>query len=265
MHRSIDDVEYLVRSAHRVTALGALARRPQSRRDLRTMTDVSQSTIGRTLREFEERNWIRRDGNEYEATELGAFVAAAMEDVLDRVETERSLRDVWEWLPGVDSGFSLDLCSDAVITIANADDPYRPVNRFLELVAGTDRIRFVGFDVAILEPCRDELEREIVEGGTETEAIVPSRVARYSRTTTPKQFASVLESGNLTVRVHDDLPPYGVMLFDERVAIAGYDRDNVTVRVLIDSDGDQFREWAESLYGRYRRQDPTTAIGTDSE
>jgi DNA-binding MarR family transcriptional regulator len=39
------------------------------------MTDVSQSTIGPTLRAFEARNWVRRIGQHYEATRLGVFVA----------------------------------------------------------------------------------------------------------------------------------------------------------------------------------------------
>jgi len=57
----LDDIEFLARSDHRVTALDALATRPQSRTDLRELTGVSRSTVGRTLREFEARRWIRRE------------------------------------------------------------------------------------------------------------------------------------------------------------------------------------------------------------
>jgi predicted transcriptional regulator len=78
---AIGDVAFLTRSGHRVSALVALAERPRSRAALRELTGVSASTIGRTLGEFERRNWIRRDGHEYEATQLGAFVAAAMREV----------------------------------------------------------------------------------------------------------------------------------------------------------------------------------------
>ena len=255
----LDDVEFLARSDHRVIALAALARRPQSRADLLAMTGVSQSTIGRTLRAFEERNWIRRTGNHYEATQLGAFVATGMRELIDRLETERPLRDVWQWLPSEANGFTIEIVSDAVVTVAEIDDPYRPVNRFLSLLRETDRFRFVGFDLALLEPCKDELCRRIVDG-MRAEIIDPPSVVTHVRSTYPERFAEALESGNLTVRVHDDLPPYGVGIFDDRIAISGYDPTSGTVKVLIDTDVPEAREWAESIYGSYRRELPTLAL-----
>jgi len=255
----LEDVVFLARSEHRVTALVATARRPQSRRDLRTMTEVSQSTIGRTLRELEDRRWIRREGGQYEATALGATVAAGVQDLLEIVDTERRLRDVWEWLPPEESGFTVDMCTDAVVTVADADDPYRPVTRFTELLEGTGRFRFAGLDVAMLEPCKDELCSQI-QDGLDAELINPPRVARYIRSTCPEQFSETLASGNLTVRIHDGLPNYGVSIFDDRVAISGYDPDSVTVRVLVDTDAPAAREWAESVYEDYRRQLPTVAL-----
>lgn len=261
---ALDDVEFLARSQHRVTALAALARRPQSRADLRAMTQVSQSTIGRTLREFEKRNWIKRDGRQYETTELGSFVALAISDVIDRVETERTLRDVWEWLPSEASGFTIDMCANATVTVAKADDPYAPVNRFLELLRDTDEFRFLGFDVALLEPCKDELCQRILDG-MQAELINPPRVAKYIRQSHPEQFSSALESGNLTVRLHDDLPSYGVSLFDDHVAISGYDPDSVMVRVLVDTSDEEAREWAESIYNFYQHETPTIPLETPAE
>lgn len=260
----LDDIEYLARSEHRVTALTALARRPQSRADLLTMTGVSQSTIGRTLRAFEERRWIRRDGRHYEATQLGAFVAAGIEELIERLEAEQKLRDIWHWLPTETSGITVEMCSDAVITTAESDDPYRPVNRFLSLLRETDRFRFVGFDLALLEPCMEELCQRIIDG-MEAEIIDPPNVVEYVRSTHPERSIEALESGNLTLRVHDDLPPYGIGIFDDRVAISGYDPDSGTVRVVIDTDTSEAREWAESTYRSYRRENPTVALETSTE
>ncbi len=255
----LDDVEYLARSDHRVTALAALARRPQSRADLLAMTGVSQSTIGRTLREFENRNWLRRDGKHYEATQLGAFVAVGMWDLIERVETEQQLRDIWHLLPGDDRDFSIELCADATVTVATADDPYRPVNRFMALVRKTDRLRFAGFEVALLEPCKDEFCR-LVREGMQTEVVDPPNVVTYIRSTYPEEFEETLASGNLTIRVHDDLPRYGVGILDDRVAIAGYDPDSGTVQALVDTTDPAAREWAESEYEAYRRETPTVGL-----
>jgi predicted transcriptional regulator len=249
---AIGDISYLVRSEHRVTVLEALAERPRTRSELRELTGVSSSTIGRTLREFDERCWIRRTDHEYEATQLGGFVAAGITSLIDRLETERRLRDVWHWLPGDIRELRPETLSDAVVTVAAVDDPYRPVNRFVDLLRETERFRFVGFDLGLLEPCRDELCDRIIDG-METEIIDPPAVARYIRTTYPEKSDRTLASGNLTVLLHEELPAYGVFLFDDRVGICGYNPGSGTVRLLIDTDSTAVREWAKATYESYRR------------
>lgn len=255
----IDDIAYLARSEHRVTTLIDMAVRPRSRSELWEAAGVSSSTIRRTLREFEDRGWIQRDEYRYETTPLGAFIASAMADLIDRFETERQLRDVWQWLPGEENDFTIEMCTGAVVTRADADDPYGPVNRFMALVREAETFRFAGIDVALLEPCKEELCQQIVDG-MEAEIIEPPRVAQYIRTTCPELFSEALDSDNLTVRLHDDLPPYGVGIIDDRIAICGYDADSASVRVLVDNAGSDLREWAESVFATYWRQTPTVPI-----
>ncbi|QLG28888.1 MarR family transcriptional regulator [Halorarum halophilum] len=249
----LDDIEYLARSEHRVTVLTALADRPRSRSDLLENTGSSASTIGRTLRQFEERRWIRRDGHRFTTTELGGFVAAGIRELIDRIETEQRLRDVWRWLPTETSGFTVEMVSDAVVTNAGADNPYGPVNRFVSLLRETDRFRFVGYDVALLEPCKDELSRRIVDG-MDTEVIDPPNVARYILSRYEEHCSEPLESGNLLVRLHDDVPSYGLSLFDDRIAISCHNPDSGTVQALLDTDASAAWEWAESTYESYRRE-----------
>lgn len=260
----MDDIGYLTRAEHRVPTLVALTVRPRSRSELWEMTGVSSSTIRRTLRKFEERRWIRRNGYRYEATELGAYVAEAMADLIERVETERKLRDVWQRLPSEDAGFSIDMCTNATVTVATADDPYCPVNRFLSLVEGTDRYRFLGCDLALIEPCMADISRKIVDG-MEAEVIETPSVVSYVRSTHGERLSEALQSGNLTIQVHDDLPPYGVGLFDDRIAVSGYDPDNGTVQVLVDTDAAEAREWAESTFESYRRRTPTISLESIGE
>lgn len=257
----IDDIAYLARSEHRAPTLVALTVRPRSRSELWEMAGVSSSTIRRTLREFEDRSWIRREGYQYEVTQLGAYVASAMAELIERVDTERNLRDVWQWLPGEDDGFTIQMCADAVVTVADADDPYRPVGRFTTLLQTTDRFRFAGLDVALLEPCKDELCERILDG-MDTEFLTRPRVVKYIRSTSPDLFAEALESGNLDVRLPDDLPAFGVGILDDRIVICGHDPDSVTVRVLVDTDTPDAREWAEEQYARYRRQTPMVPLET---
>lgn len=64
----LEDIAYLARSEHRVPTLVALTVRPRSRSELWEMAGVSSSTIRRTLTEFENRGWVRKEGYKYEAT-----------------------------------------------------------------------------------------------------------------------------------------------------------------------------------------------------
>lgn len=244
--------------------LAALTVRPRSRSELSELTAVSSSTVRRTLREFEDRNWIRRNEYQYETTALGASVASAMVDLIDRIETQQQLRDVWKWLPGEEHGFSIDMCAEATVTIADGDGPYRPVNRFRALLDEANQFRLLGFDIAMLELCKDDLCERII-GGMEAEIINQPRVADYIRNNCPEPFSRSLESGNLTIRLHDNLPHFGLCLMEDRMAITGYDNDAVTVRVLVDTDRSAAKEWAESMYAPYLRETPTISLDVDGQ
>ncbi|ELY58652.1 helix-turn-helix transcriptional regulator [Natronolimnohabitans innermongolicus] len=255
------DLEFLVRSDHRVTALEALAERPRSRADLRELTGASSSTVGRLLREFEARQWIVRDGPRYESTALGAFVAAGLRELLDRIETERKLRDVWEWLPDEASAITVEMGADAVVTVAETDDPYGPINRFAALLRTADRFRFVGSDLGLLEPCKDDL-RDRILAGMEAVIVDPPAVARHIQSRYGDHCAGPIASGNLEVLVHDELPACGIGIVDRRVAIACYNPTSGTVRALIDTDAPAAREWAEATFDAYRREARPFALGT---
>jgi hypothetical protein len=150
------------------------------------------------------------------------------------------------------------------VTVADADDRYQPTTRLLALHQETEQFRYTGIDVALLEPCKDELCQRIIDG-MQTELINRPRVVRYIRSTCPELFSRALEEGNLDVRLHDNLPPYGVGIFDDRIAISGYDHDSVTVRVLVDTDATEAREWAEATYTSHRRETPILPIKTTEE
>lgn len=249
----IDDIAYLARSEHRISTLAALTGRPRSRSELCESTGVSSSTIRRTLGEFESRNWIRKDGYQYEATRLGEIIASGMEELIDRVETERALRDVWDWLPDEVIEFAIETSSETIVTVPEYDAPYRPVKRFRSLLEESDRFRFIGVGIDITEPCRELFRRRVLDG-MQTEIVNPPSAARYIISTYPELCSDVLESDNMICLLHDDVPSYGISLFDDRIAVNGSDPDRGGVTVLIDTDSPSAREWAKSVYVSYRSE-----------
>ena len=243
----IEDIAYLTRSDHRVPTLVALTERPLSRSELCELTGVSSSTVRRTLDEFEDRIWIRKDGYRYVATRLGEAIASGMEELIERVETERQLRDVWPLLPDEVERFPVETWSELTVTVADPDRPYRPVDRFESLLRETTTLRFLRPEVALMEPCLDVLH-QVVDDGVEVTLVDRPECHEYFFSTHPVRSSELVGRDNFSVLVHDDLPPYGVGLLDDGVIISCYEQSSGTVQAVIDTDAPAVREWAEPVY-----------------
>lgn len=250
---SLDDVAYLARSDHRVPALVALTDRPRSRSELCELTGVSSSTVRRTLGEFENRRWIRKEGYRYEATTLGETIATGMVDLLDRVDAERTVRDVWHWLPDAVGEFPVETWGDMVVTVAEPDHPYRPVNRFEEILRETSELRYLRPAIALGEPCV-EVIWGLVEDGLEVTLIDRPSCHEYFLSTYPERSLAVLAHDNFTVLEHDDLPANGVGLLDDRAAISCYEPESGAVQAFLDTDDDVARNWARAVFADYKAE-----------
>ncbi len=251
MGTALDEIEFLARSEHRIECLDALAERPHSRADLQAITGASSSTIGRLLHEFETRGWIRRDGQQHRATSDGLFVAGEVTTLLDRIETRQQLRDVARWLPAEKLGISMESFSEAVVTVADSDDPYKPVRRYDELIADAGTMR--AFGTATLKSANAGSLYRNVREGMKTEIIYPPPIVEAVLEWSPSAAKRGLEGGNLTILLHDALP-CGLTIFDDRVALTGYDPDTGMLRAIVDTNSPEAREWAEALYESYRNE-----------
>ena len=257
---ALGDVAYLARSEHRVPTLVALRERPRSRSELRELAGVSSSTIRRTLDEFDDRFWIRKDGYEYSTTRLGDVIALAIEDLMDRVEMERELRDIWDWLPDEVAEFPTETWESMIVTVAEPDAPYRPVDRFESLLAGTSELRLVRPEISLIEPCFEVLAR-LIEDGLDAVLVARPESHSYFLTTYPERSSSMMDRDNFTVLEHDDLPSCGIGLLDDRVVVSCYERDSGTVHALVDTEVAAVREWAQSVYGTIASESYPVELG----
>ncbi|MFP9192368.1 helix-turn-helix transcriptional regulator [Natronosalvus vescus] len=249
----IGDIAYLARSEHRVPALVALTERPRSRSELCELTGVSSSTMRRTLDEFEDRIWIRKDGYQYVATRLGEEVAFGVESLIERIETERKIRHIWHWLPDELSAFPIETWAALTVTVADPDFPYRPVNRFESLLREATTVRSLRPEISLMEPCFDVLRR-LVDDGVDITLIDRPTCHTYFFSRYPEHSPEMVERDNFTVLAHDDLPPYGIGLLDTHATISCFEPGSGTVQALIDTDAPAVLEWAESLYERYEAE-----------
>lgn len=247
MTSAIEEVDFLARSEHRVDALRRLRDGPADRDDLERATGASRATVARLANEFEDRNWVVRDGPRYALSDLGEFVADEFLRLVDRMETERTLRDVWKWVPSEMSGCSPSLFVDAAISLPESHSPYHPIPRFVELVESAGTMR--GFSERSLKPGSYEVILRNAAEGMETELAFPRAVIDEMLVVVPRDvIEAALEGPRLVILEHEELPSdAGFALFDDRLALYCRDDDGVT-KVGVDTDRAEAVAWGESVY-----------------
>lgn len=93
----------------------------------------------------------------------------------------------------------------------------------------------------------------MIEDGIEIEVIDRPRCLQYFTETYPDVASSSFACDNLTVLVSEDLPPYGVGLFeDDAIAISCHERDTGAVKMLLEARQPAAWEWATSHFNTCR-------------
>jgi predicted transcriptional regulator len=122
-----------------------------------------------------------------------------------------------------------------------------------------------GFDTTTIAPVFVEDIRNQILGGMETEILYLPETATEIVSSYPEQYRDAVDSGSLTILTDDDLP-FGLALFDDRVAIGGYDDETGMLRVFVDTDDPAAYAWGEQLFRTYReRATPLTEDLSEAE
>jgi predicted transcriptional regulator len=244
------DTDQFIELVRRAPVLEALREEgAMDRRELEQHLDVSKSTVHRFTRSLRENGLIERSGGAFVLTSVGEVSAEEMAAFKASIET------AWELAPVLQvtraHGVDIDVAAfaDATVTTAEPGNPYRPVNRFMSLVAETDTLR--GLDPASINPLHVDDIYERIVNGMETDAVFPSAVVENLLTSNPERAERAFESGNLRLRIHDDIP-FGLTLCDDRIGVGIYDDDTGLLRTYADTDAPAAHEWAEAVYTNYR-------------
>lgn len=240
--------DMLIDLLRRAPLLQELQNESLDRRDLQDRLNISRATSYRHCRLLEDLGVIEKSNGEYRLTDSGILLT----DTLIRFEREATtaleLNPILEAVRDVPVDIELEVFTDAVVTSAEHGDPYGPVARFVSLIEETEALR--GFDMDVIVPLYiDEIQQRIVDG-METEAIAVTEVTRNILESYPEKCFNACASGNLTVKLHDDLP-FGLVIFDHRVGIGVYEPGTRVLRTFADTDSPEVREWAEAVYELY--------------
>ena len=242
------DTDALVAVVKRASALTELANGPMDRRDLEAHLGVSRPTVHRLLRALGEEGLIERVDGEVVLTGLGEAVTEEVVAFERNVRSARRLAPVLNTFRDLPIEFDAEQFADATVTSAEPTDPYRPVNRFMSILSDTGTVR--GIDPASINPLHvDELNDAII-AGMETDAIYPPAVVENLVGNFPERARKAFESGNLTLRTHEETP-FGLTICDDRVGLGIYDDDTGLLTFYVDTDAPGARAWALDVYESY--------------
>lgn len=251
MAEPLEEIEFLARSRNRIRVLEALSSGPHTRQELQDAVAASQPTLARILRDFEDRQWIEKDGGTYETTHLGAFVASGFRSLLSVMETEARLRGVAELLPTEAFGFGLERLADARITTPTQADPGRPLNRATELASEAATHRIVSYVL------NHEMLETIDEATTDVEQSFQGVVTAETLDALQSDFGSwrrlrsLARSEAASLRLTTREIPFAAGVADETVYLFLRD-DEGLLRALLESDDSAVRSWAVEKTEQYR-------------
>lgn len=253
----LDDIAFLARTETRIDLLRRIADGPTDRDSLRE-TGVPRETLRRTLKQFEERGWVRVTGTRCEPTPLGEHVLSAFERLRAEVAAAGDVADVVEHLPADLRELGLAPFLDAEVVEATARDPTAPVRHSAERIAEADRLLLVagGVTVETLTATRDA-----VRDGQEFRAVFgPSVVATVrSEPTMRELLREVLVRDGTEVRVATEDVDYSVGVRDGMVGFGLVD-DAGRPAAYLATDDDRVVEWAKGTFDRLAADgEPLTA------
>ncbi|QLG62127.1 helix-turn-helix transcriptional regulator [Halorarum salinum] len=229
--------------------LEALLEEPLDRRGIEARLDVSRATSHRYTQWLDEQGFVEKADGRFQLTWRGEVVAEEVLRFEANVRTAHRLTPLLDAICEDHREFVVEPFVDATITVAELDDPYGPVERFLSLVDESEAFR--GFNTTHMAPLvLGEFHRRVFDE-TDTEIIHLPATVRKLFETYPERAREAIDRGHLALRTRDDLP-YGLALFDERVGIGGYDETTGLMQVFVDTDAPIGREWAERVYASVR-------------
>ncbi|AZH25122.1 helix-turn-helix transcriptional regulator [Haloplanus aerogenes] len=229
--------------------LEALREGPLDRREIETRLDVSRATSHRLTQWLDQREYVEKVDGRFRLTGRGEAVADEVLRFEANVRTVERLAPLLDRICDDHQEFVVEPFVDATVTVAQPDDPYRPVERVRSLLRESETFR--GFNTTpMVPPALGEFHRRLFED-VDAELVYRPATVETLFETYPERATTAVERGHLTLRTRDDFP-YGLAIFDDRVGIGGYDEETGLLPVFVDTGSPIAREWAERVYASIR-------------
>jgi predicted transcriptional regulator len=246
-------IRFLASSEHRYETLRIVcANAPAERATIEGRVDASRRTVKRALDALGEQGYLRRGAEGYRPTPLGRFARESYRSFRESAALCERLEPVLGRIPGEAFDLEPEQLTDATVRVGTEGDPYRPLERVLELRRDADRIRELS---SVVEERSVRQLRGRLEGGAsiDVEFVLTADAAARAREADAygSLHRSILDSDAVEGYVYEGSFPFVLGVFDDTVVI-GANEDGLP-GAMLESDAPAVREWAEETHAEYKQ------------
>jgi len=249
---ALADVDHIAHSPNRAHVARLFVADDWTRRELHEETNIPQSTLGRILGSFQDRNWISRDGDTYSLTLPGRLVATQFQGLLDTVEIVQELPASATFESLLELGFDPDWLARVDVTNpAEIDDPFAHVRRLRDTVRSAPRIREL--TPRPMPGIAEVMSGRLRSGETVIETVFPRDVFQdfVAEPENRSLIVDMLDTGNLRLYLLDDPISCYVGRYGEQAVFDVQSTDGRMI-ALLTTDDRTITEWADSVIDDYQ-------------
>jgi predicted transcriptional regulator len=254
-----DDIEYIVNSGSQFIVLRALYEReePAHKRELKSETGSSQSTIDRAIRNSTEKNWVEeKSRGRYGITSAGESIVESYDNFYGTIGEAQAKTKLLNNLGDNITTPSIEVLSEAETVEYPSKDPLKGWKRASDEVSkrveeGLESYRGMN---PIVSTTGNEIGRQILSAANEAELIIDEGVLEMSQSNHSDAMREGLTADNLDIYVSPKNVEITLAIYDEeRIEISIHDEDGHPVGGIRGSN-DELACWATDLYEQYQQQ-----------
>lgn len=243
-------INYLSSSPTRIAILAQVCNGATQPADLVDATDVSRTTVHRTLTDFVDRDWVRRVDGGYAATAVGMLALNAYRNAKTTFQTLEDVKPFLLHLETDVAGLEIEWFETVELSTAVESNPYQPLEWYADRLAAIDGDRLRRASPVVNRQFID-VHTLIVDRGITTEFVIGEAAYEIVTEWYPDELRAALSYSNYELYVTDETPSIGVTLLGDTVLLGAYDDDGQLVAVIESSDR-RLRDWAVDQYDDWR-------------
>ena len=241
---------------------------PLTSRALEDELGYSLATVNRHLLTLREDGLVEKTESDYVITQLGNAVVTAIETTARELSVLEAIADS-QFLSNVADApkpFDVSWLADSTVIQPTSEDPYGLYDRYIDVFEGATRLRALRNEGVTPPGVIDAMRPKLMDAAFDAEGIWSPETAVRFMQVHPVVNEIRRENPELGVYISTEPLPIDFSLFDTCLVILSYDPQTGHPIVYIETENENARQWAATVFSHYReRSKPITAVFDDLE